>query len=108
MVDEILTNTGIEYTETRFLYPPAGSYAVWFEDVATRGADGALLIRDHSVTIELYSKKVDKVTETKIEAEMDSLVIPYDKSDRQWLNDEKLFMVVYSFDYIEKRRVMNG
>ncbi len=108
MVDEILTNTGIEYNETRFLYPPEGTYAVWFEDVTTRGADSALLIRDHSVTIEMYSKKVDKVTETKIEAEMDRLVIPYDKSDRQWLNDEKLFMVVYSFDYIEKRRVMNG
>lgn len=105
MVDEILTNTGIEYTETRFLYPPAGSYAVWFEDVATRGADGALLIRDHSVTIELYSKKVDKVNEEKIEAELDRLVLPYDKSDRQWLNDEKLFMVVYSFEYIEKRGI---
>lgn len=105
MVDEILTNTGIEYNETRFLYPPVGTYAVWFEDVGTRGADGALFLRDHSVTIELYSKKVDKVNEIKIEAELDRLVIPYDKSDRQWLNDEKLFMVVYSFEYIEKRRI---
>lgn len=105
MVDEILTNAGVEYNETRFLYPPDGTYAVWFDDVGTRGADDALFIRDHSVTIEVYSKKTDKVTEEKIEAELDRLVIPYDKSDRTWLNDEKLFMVVYSFDYMEKRRI---
>lgn len=108
MVDEILTNAGVEYNETRFVYPPTGTYAVWFDDVGTRGADNALLIRDHSVTIELYSKKVDRDTENEIEYELNRLVIPYEKSDRQWLNDEKLFMVVYSFDYIEKRRNING
>lgn len=104
MVEEILTTAGIPNKETRFIYPPSETYAVWLDYVTRRGADNALLIAEHSITIEVYAKKIDKVAESNIEAVFAARAIPYEKSEHIWIESEQLFEVVYTFDYIEKRR----
>ena len=39
MIAELLQQTGIRFRHCRFLKPPAGTYAVWTDDIETDGAD---------------------------------------------------------------------
>lgn len=104
MVKEIMDATGIKHRETRFKQPPSGTYAVWGDFMQTRGADDALMIEEHSSTIELYTDSIDAAAEALIEAELTTLALPYEKSDHTWLDKEQKYMTVYQFDYTKKRR----
>lgn len=106
MVKKVLTAAGFvegkTFKETRFLKPPATTYAVYFDSFTRRGADGLNLIKDHDYTIELYSGKPDPKAEANIEASLDAFGLEYEKEDRYWIQEEQLYQVVYSFNYIEK------
>ncbi|MBR0575683.1 hypothetical protein KCG48_04925 [Proteiniclasticum sp. BAD-10] len=104
MVKDILTAAGVQYKEVRFLQPPAGTYAVYFDAVSARGSDSTILILEHTSTIELYSPNIDTDAEAKIEFELFLRAMEFGKQDRTWLKDEQIYMTVYTFDYIEKRR----
>lgn len=102
MVNEILTNAGIKYKETRFKSPPKTTFAVYNDDIDVRGADNYNLIEEHGVTIELYESEIDKDSEARIEAQLDDFGLEYRKESRVWLEDEQLYQVVYEFNYICK------
>ena len=106
MVKEILTLAGFvegkTFKETRFLKPPQSTYAVYFDSYERRGADSLNLIKEHDYTIELYSYKADPEAEASIESVLDTLGIAYDKASRYWIQEEQLYQVVYSFNYVEK------
>lgn len=106
MVKTILTGAGFvenkTFKETRFLKPPKDTYSIFLDSYSRRGSDDLNLIRDHDCTIELYSYKADPDAEARIEATFDKYGIDYDKDPRVWLNSEQLYMVVYTFRYIEK------
>ena len=104
MVTDILEAAGIKYKPVRFLTPPNETYAVYFDAQTHRGSDSSILIVDHEVTIELYSVKIDEVSEQAIENELVKRGIEFLKDERMWLDTEKLFEVVYTFDFTEKRR----
>ena len=106
MVKQVLTGAGFvegeTFKETRFLKPPRTTYAVFMDSFTRRGADGLNLIKDHSYTIELYCYKPDPDAEARIEKILDDLGVEYDKEDRYWIQEEQLYQVVYTFNYIEK------
>ena len=106
MVKQILTGAGFEegktFKETRFLKPPKTTYAVYMDSFTRRGADGLNLIKEHNCTIELYSYAPDPEAEAKIETIFDILGLEYDKGDRYWIQEEQLYQVVYTFNFIEK------
>lgn len=106
MVKLILTEAGFvegeTFTETQFISPPRETYAVYHDSFTRRGADGVNLLKEHSITIEVYSEFPDPEVEARIEAVLDRLGIEYDKADRYWIQAEQLYQVVYTFDYIEK------
>ena len=106
MVKNVLTGAGFvegeTFKETRFLKPPKTTYAVYMDSFTGRGADGLNLVKDHNYTIELYSYKSDPEAESKIEASLDALGLEYGKDSRYWLQEEQLYQVVYTFNYIEK------
>ena len=106
MVKKILTGAGFEenktFKETRFLKPPKTTYAVYEDSFTRRGADGVNLLKEHSLTIELYCYAPDPDAEARIEAMLDNLGIEYNKDPRYWLESEQLYQVVYTFDFIEK------
>ena len=104
MINTILTASGVEYRRARFPKPPAGTYAVYMDDVATDGPDGINRIYTHSITVELYEAKPDDAAEAAIEAAIDAQGLPWTKQDRYWLDTEARYQVIYEFDYIEKRR----
>ena len=106
MVKRILTEAGFvedeTFTETQFISPPRKTYAVYHDSFTRRGADGVNLLKEHSITIEVYSEFPDPEAEARIEAVLDKYGIEYDKADRYWIQAEQLYQVVYTFDYIEK------
>lgn len=106
MVKKILTEAGFiegkTFKETRFLRPPATTYAVYMDSFRRRGADGLNLIKDHNYTIELYEYTPDSDAEQKIEKAFDKFGIEFEKADRYWIQEEQLYQIVYDFNYIEK------
>lgn len=106
MVKNVLRSAGFEedktVKETRFLKPPKETYAIYLDSYARRGSDDLNLIKEHSYTIELYSYTPDPEAEKRIEDTFDALGLDYEKDDRYWINEEQLYQVVYSFDFMEK------
>ena len=104
MTDGILTAAGIQARRGRFVKPPQGTYALWFDDVDTDGPDGLPWILHHAVTIELYESGPDDAAEKNLEAELTAAGVQWTKQDRVWLQTEQLYQVIYEYDYYEKRR----
>lgn len=104
MVNNILRTAGVNYRKTRFPQPPAGTYAVYMDDVTTDGPDGLNLIQTHDITVEVYEPAPDDQTEEALEAAMDAAEVRWQKQDRLWLQDEQRYQVIYEFTYYTKRR----
>ena len=105
MVKEILAAAGIQERGSRFVKPPDGTYAVWFDDLTTDGPDNRPpCIFAHDVTVELYEPKKDDAAEAALEAEMGARGLHWTKQDRLWIQSEQMYQTIYNFTYIEKRR----
>lgn len=105
MTPEILTAAGITHRRGRFLKPPAGTHAVWTDDIDTDGPDGMPPgIYHHSVTVELYEFKPDDAAEASLEAQMSAQGLHWTKQDRYWITSEQMYQVIYEYSYTEKRR----
>lgn len=104
MVDEILTAAGIPFRHVRFVKPPAGTYAVWMDDVSTDGPDYQPLIYTHEVTVELYADAPDDAAESALEDAIAAAGLQWSKQDRVWIDSEQWYQTVYDFTYIEKKR----
>lgn len=105
MIKEILSAAGITARRNRFPKPPAGTFAVWTDDIETDGADGMPpAIFKHSVTVEVYEPKPDDDAEAKLEAAMSAYGRQWTKQDRYWIESELIYQTIYEFSFIEKRR----
>lgn len=106
MVNEILTAAGIKNRRSRFVKPPAGTYAVWMDNVTADGPDGMPpRIFSHDVTVELYEDKPDDVAVAALEAQLAARGLHWTKQDRYWIQSEQFYQTIYEFSYIEKRRM---
>lgn len=89
MVKEILTAAGIKERGSRFVKPPADTYAVWGDDIATEGPDGMPpRIFFHTITVELYALRPDPAAEAALEAEMSVRALHWTKQSRYWIQSE--------------------
>lgn len=105
MVDSILRAAGIPGRCSRFVKPPAGTYAVWLDGVTTDGPDGMPpMIFTHDISVELYTNKPDPSAEAALEREMSSRGLHWTSEDRVWIQSEQFYQKVYNFSYTEKRR----
>jgi hypothetical protein len=106
MIKDILTKAGFiegeSFKETCFLKPPKTTYCVYFDSFNSRGSDERNRLKEHSISVEMYSYKSDPQSEAKIENVLDAFGIEYDKSDRYWIESEQLYQTIYKFGYIEK------
>lgn len=105
MVIDILNASGVQYRKTRFHKPPAGTYAVYTDDVRNDGPDGLNLIQTHEITVELLEPTPDDASEAALEAAMDEAGVRWEKQDRYWLQDLQRYQVIYEFTYYTKRRI---
>lgn len=106
MVKDILTEAGFienkTFRECRFLKAPSVTYAVYMDSYESRGADDRNLLKAHEYTIELYSYVPDPDSEKKLETALESRGLAYVKNERDWLESEGLYQVIYEFEFIEK------
>lgn len=106
MVKKILAAAGIKERGSRFTKPPAGAYAVWFDDIDTESPDGmAPRIFKHSVTIELYAAKKEQSAAEALERELAADGLNWSKQDWYWISSEQIYQAIYEISYIEKRRM---
>ena len=63
VIDDILTAAGVQYRRARFPRPPAGTYAVYLDDISADGADDAVCLYTHEATVELYEPAPDDAAE---------------------------------------------
>ena len=105
MIPKILAAAGVKERGSRFTKPPAGTYAVWFDDVETDGPDDMPpRIFKHSGRIELYEPKKDPAAVTALEAALTASNLKWTKIDRVWITAEQMYETIYYFEYTEKRR----
>lgn len=112
MIKEILAAAGVNHRRSRFPSPPAGTYAVYFDDLEADGADpvsppttgGLPRIYTHNARVELYEATPDDETETAIEAELDARGLLWTKEDRYWIQQEQRYQVIYEFSYTIKTK----
>lgn len=108
MIEKILTAAGVKHKRTRFLQPPATTYAVYMDDQSTDGPDGINAVITHDYTVEVYEPAPDDAAEAAIEAAINAAGLRWTKQDRYWLQDVQRYQVIYEFIYIEKRRINHG
>lgn len=105
MVNDILNASGVQHRRGRFLHPPRGTYAVFFDNVTTDGPDEhPEWVENHDVMVELYEPAPDDAAEADMEAAISAAGLEYEKQDRFWLQTEQMYQVIYEFSYIKKRR----
>lgn len=108
MIDKILTAAGVEHAQGRFIRMPAGTHAVYFDDIEVETADRqtdiprSARVYHHDVTVEVYEPAPDDATEAAIEAELDARGLPWTKQDRYWLEKAQQYQVIYEFSYTSK------
>lgn len=102
MIKDILTAAGVPFRRSRFLKPPAKTYAVYLDDVETDGPDGINRIFTHNITVEVYEATPDDEAEAAIEAAINAQGLRWTKQDRYWLQDVQRYQVIYEFSYIIK------
>lgn len=100
-VKEWLESIGMKVAEDCFLKPPPLPYIVFTEETKVRGADTKNCIVDRSISIELYSDRINHEAEQKIEELLNEKSIEY-KKNRTWIDSEKFFQTVCDFDFTEK------
>lgn len=105
MVDKILKASGIPYRKTRFIKPPADTYAVYLDDVETDGPDGANRIYRHSASVELYAPSPAQAdqAESKLEQALDDAGLQYTKQAQYWIAETQRYQTIYEFDYTVKK-----
>lgn len=98
--------TNLKWIELRYLKSPPFPYFIFIDDTYTRGADKYNNIIEHNLTLEYYNEVIDKTYEKKIEDFLNSEDYQYNKN-REWLEEEKMYMTIYEIDtFLEK--VMKG
>ncbi|OCB00399.1 hypothetical protein [Clostridium beijerinckii] len=93
--------TGMSVAETCFLKPPPLPYIVFDDDIKTDGADDKNCLADRSITIEMYSERINREKEASIEKLLNEKAIIF-KKNRTWVDSEKFFQTVYDFNIYEK------
>lgn len=100
-IEPWLETTGLKVSEERFTKPPQLPYIIFTDSSDVSGADHKNCIADRSINIELYSLKVDHVSENLIEKLLNGKAIQYSK-DRIWVDTQMMFETIYDFNLIEK------
>ena len=94
--------TKLEIKELRYLKMPSLPYNIFVDDTVFRGADDVNSIIEHNVTIEHYSRSIEESNESIIEEFLNNEKRPFSKN-REWLQDEDMFVTVYELDtFLEK------
>jgi len=101
-IETWLETTGMKVAEVCFINtPPPLPYINFIDNSETSGPDDLNCIADREISIELYSSKIDKVSEGKIEVLLNEKAIKYSK-EHVWITTTKIMSTIYGFSLTEK------
>lgn len=74
------------------------------DDVTTRGADDRLCIKEHDLTVELYSDTETSLSEAEssLEACFVDKAMSFEHVSRAWIESEKHLQSTYQLSFMEK------
>ena len=96
-----LETIGLKVAEETFLKPPPLPYINITDNTDVSGADNRNCIANRAISVELYSLKIDKVSEGLIENLLNEKAIQYSK-DHVWIDTEQMMSTIYDFNIVEK------
>ncbi len=105
--EEALSGLGVPCAHGRQKSIPKGAFVVWLDDASSTGGDGVVTTRRHAVTAFLVttsSRETDELCDA-LEGELDARAWDWERSDRQWFDDEQVYQTTYTFGYAEKVRL---
>ena len=102
-VKQMLEETGLKVAENCFLRAPTLPYIVFLEEENNSGADNKICLSERDITVELYSRKIDREKEIQLEEILIKNYIEFRKN-RTWIDSEKVFQTVYDCNLYEKKR----
>lgn len=95
------SNTNMKANEDCFRSPPGFPYLVFIDDTKYTGADNKNYIANRSIRVEMYSDKINKTAEQKVESLLNEKAVEF-KRDRTWIDSQSFFMTVFEFNLVEK------
>lgn len=96
--------TKLKWKELRYIKMPPLPYNIFIDDTVYRGADKLNNIIEHNISLENYSETIDNQNEKIIEDFLNKEELHFEKN-REWLNDEELYVTVYELEtFLEKVR----
>lgn len=96
--------TNLTWKELRYIKSPPLPYEIFIDELVYRGADELNNIIEHNISLEHYSENIDSTNEKIIEDFLDEEELHFEKN-REWLNEEELYVTVYSLEtFLEKVR----
>ena len=98
----LLESTGLPVRENRYLGVMPLPCIIYSDDIETGGADLLNNVITHNIGVELYSEKIDRTNEERIEKLLDAMPIKYTRT-RDWIESEKFFLCQYAFIIIERK-----
>jgi len=100
-IKEWLEAIGLKVSEEEFSMPPPFPYIIFRDATGISGSDNRNCIADRGISVELYSLKVDHISEQSIENLLNEKPVSF-KRDRVWIDTEKMFETIYDFNFVEK------
>lgn len=97
-----LSKLHLPVEETAFIKPPNLPYLVYLDVISSSGDDQlCCTLLEHDLNIELYQAKRNLTLENDVERLFRGKGFEYQKNV-EWLVNEKMFMTMYSLNFIEK------
>ncbi len=113
-MDEILGKVGLPYafnafpTQSKVYKPPDPPFITYLiYESSNFFADNTVYSKIHSVGIELYTDSYSPSIEAKVEKVLMEQEIAWEQ-EREWIDDEKMYQIVYSFQITEREDLEDG
>lgn len=94
--------TGLPVAEVAFTQPQKLPFVAFIDRTQEDGDDFHAQIITHDLTVEFYAARIDAGNEKKIEAAFAKQAWKATK-DREWIEEEKMFVTIYTTNFTEKR-----
>lgn len=101
---------GIDVPRTLVMFrkpPQSGEYICYYNDVLLSGADELIKVHTHSVTIEVYSQKVESEALQKLSDNLVGLSIAHSTSQAVWVKESDIFLTLVTFTITSKGGLNN-
>ena len=98
----LLETLGLPVRENRYLGVMPLPCIIYSDDIEMGGGDLSNNVITHNIGVELYSEKIDRINEEKLESLLDVMPNKYTRI-RDWIESEKFFLTQYEFSIIERK-----